>query len=83
MKKIVIPIKKANKNTSISITEKEEIVKECISEITKMFSEKLELISKQICENVSKQYEEEITALKFEITKLKKSRNFLSNKSMN
>ena len=50
-----MPVKKANKNINILITKKEEIlVKECISEITKQFSKKLELISKQICENVNK-----------------------------
>ena len=75
-----MPDRKAYKNYNISITEKEEIVKECISEITKQFFEKIELISKQISENVNKQYEEEITALKLEITQLKKSQNFLSNK---
>ena len=41
-----MPDRKANKNYNISITEKEEIVKECISKITKQFSEKIELISK-------------------------------------
>ena len=75
-----MPDKKANKNYNISITEKEEIVKECISKITKQFSEKIELISKQSFENVNKQYEAEITALKLEITQLKEYQDFLSNK---
>ena len=75
-----MPDRKANKNYNISVTEKEEIVKESISKITKQFSEKIELISKQIFENVNKQYQEEIMALKLEITKLKESQDFLSNK---
>ena len=75
-----MPDRKANKNYNISITEKEEIVKECISKITKQFSEKIELISKQSFENVNKQYEAEITALKLEITQLKEYQDFLSNK---
>ena len=48
--------RKANKNYNISITEKKEIVRESISEFTKQFSKKIELISKQIFENVNKQY---------------------------
>ena len=75
-----MPDKKANKNYNISITDKEEIVKESISEITKQFSEKIELVGKQIFENVNKQYQEEIMALKLEITQLKESQDFLSNK---
>ena len=75
-----MPDRKANKNYNISVTEKKKIVKECILEITKQFSEKIELISKQIFKNVKKQYEEEIMALKLEITQLKESQNFLSNK---
>ena len=75
-----MPDRKANKNYNISITEKEEIVKECISKITKQFSEKIELISKQSFKNVNKQYEAEITALKLEITQLKENQDFLSNK---
>ena len=75
-----MPDRKANKNYNISITEKEEIVKECISKITKQFSEKIELISKRSFENVNKQYEAEITALKLEITQLKENQDFLSNK---
>ena len=75
-----MPDRKANKNYNISITEKEEIVKECISKITKQFSEKIELISKQSFENVNKQYEAEIIALKLEITQLKENQDFLSNK---
>ena len=75
-----MPDKKANKNYNISITDKEEIVKESISEITKQISEKIELVSKQIFENVNKQYQEEIMALKLEITQLKESQDFLSNK---
>ena len=65
-----MPDKKANKNYNISITDKEEIVKESISEITKQFFEKIELVGKQIFENVNKQYQEEIMALKLEITQL-------------
>ena len=65
-----MPDKKANKNYNISITDKEEIVKESISEITKQFSEKIELVGKQIFENINKQYQEEIMALKLEITQL-------------
>ena len=75
-----MPDRKANKNYNISVTEKKKIVKECILEITKQFSEKIELISKQIFKNVKKQYEEEIMALKLEITQLKKSQDFLNNK---
>ena len=75
-----MPDKKTNKNYNISITDKEEIVKESISEITKQFSEKIELVGKQIFENVNKQYQEEIMALKLEITQLKESQDFLSNK---
>ena len=74
-----MPDKKANKNYNISITDKEEIAKESISEITKQFSEKIELVGKQIFENVNKQYQE-IMALKLEITQLKESQDFLSNK---
>ena len=36
-----MPNRKANKNNTISITKKEEIVKECISKITKQFTKKL------------------------------------------
>ena len=57
-----MPDKKTNKNYNISITDKEEIVKESISEITKQFSEKIVLVGKQIFENVNKQYQEEIMA---------------------
>ena len=53
-----MPDRKANTNYNISITEKEEIVKECISEFTKQLSEKIELISKHIFENGNKQYKE-------------------------
>ena len=74
-----MPDKKANKNYNISITDKEEIAKESISKITKQFSEKIELVGKQIFENVNKQYQE-IMALKLEITQLKESQDFLSNK---
>ena len=49
-----MPDRKANKNYNILITGKEQIVKESISEITKQFFEKIELISKQIFENVNK-----------------------------
>ena len=51
-----MPDRKVNKNYNISITEKEEIIKECMSKITKQFSEKTELISKQIFKNINKQY---------------------------
>ena len=60
-----MPDRKANKNCNILITQKEEIVKKCISEITKQFSEKIELISEQIFENVNKQYLEEIMTFFF------------------
>ena len=78
-----MPDRKANKNYNISVTEKKEIVKECISEITKQFLEKIALISKQIFKNVKKQYEEEIMALKLEITQLKIVRIFLVTSMMN
>ena len=70
------------KHTRITIFQllKKKRVKECIPKITTQFSEKIELISKQSFENVNKQYEEEITALKLEITQLKENQDFLSNK---
>ena len=73
-------IEKQTRITIFQLLKKKKIVKECILEITKQFSEKIELISKQIFKNVKKQYEEEIMALKLEITQLKESQNFLSNK---